>query len=465
MHVRTSKLLLTVLTTVLVTFLTGCAKEAPDAPPIKVEPENPQIVDCEKGSDNCREVTDCNNAKTGCLPRHISFSTNDCERNETPQSCENFRQRLEEVNLIADPYNFVSGPLTKEKFVVENLDYKLSEPWDLEFLPDDSMLVAERNGNIVHLSAGESKVLHTVDSLVAVESGLLGLAVDPQFSENGFIYIFYSYQLDESDPAFLTPDHEHKRRILNNLSRFTFSGGALEEEVVIMGAIPGSTSHTGGRLEFGPDGKLYAGLGDAFLDVESQDPDFLAGKIIRLNTDGSIPSDNPIKDSYVYSMGHRNPQGLAWHPDTGVLYQSEHGSNRFDEINRITPGGNYGWGSFQCDQKMRPAAKQGTLNFPLICFSAWTMAPSGMQFVSDRESPWYGSLFVAGLRGKHLHRYVFDQEAIVTDEVFYIRHPVKQEGKRKGAPQNARLRDVEYYKGSLYVIGDFNLLTKITPTL
>lgn len=359
---------------------------------------------------------------------------------------------------MTDAYNFVSAPVTSEKFKVEVIPVKLQQPWDLEFLPDGSMLITEIAGNIVSVKDSRATKVHHVEALMATESGLLGLAIDPHFAENHYIYVFYSYALDKSDPAFLNPPHEHKRRILNRISRFTFDNNVLSDETIILNEIPGSTAHTGGRLEFGPDGKLYATTGDAFLSDLPQDTAFLGGKILRLNPDGSVPADNPIADSYVYSLGHRNPQGLAWQPVTRTLYESEHGPERFDEINIIEPGKNYGWGSFQCDQVGSDVKPVGEVTFPLICFAPWTMAPSGMTFVSDPASPWYGDLFVAGLRGKHLHRYAFRDGSLVTDEIFYI------SGVMNGnALTTHRIRDVKYYDGSLYVIGDFRMLVKLTP--
>jgi len=127
----------------------------------------------------------------------------------------------------------------------------------------------------------------------------------------------------------------------NRISRFKLEGDQITNETIILNNIPAAAIHDGGRLKFGPDGKLYATTGDSANPSLAQDTSSLAGKILRLNPDGTVPSDNPF-GNYVYSYGHRNPQGITWGP-SGIMYASEHGQNKNDEINIITRGGNYGW--------------------------------------------------------------------------------------------------------------------------
>lgn len=415
---------------------------------------------------------DCSYGPGKCFMRVLDY-TIDC-RSWSPSSCTRTKKGVRDVTYIADRMNFVHSQFTEQKFTVQHIDVELRDPWDLEFLPDGSILVTERGGRIVHVKNNSAKKVYQLQPTVLTETGLMGLAIDPQFSSNSYVYIMYTYRSDESDPASLmSEDHEPGRpgeqRVLNKISRLTFNKGLLTNEVVLLGGIPGSAEHSGGRLEFGPDGKLYATTGDAAQPLLSQDVSFLGGKILRLNADGTVPTDNPFIGSYVYSVGHRNPQGLAWHPVSGHLYASEHGPFRYDEINQILPGRNYGWGNYKCDKytsKDKPPRRpdRHTLSFPVICFNRFTFAPSGMEFVSDPNSPWYRSLFVAALRGKHLHRYEFDTEKILRDEIFYVSEGqnYKMEGiGRKG--MDHRIRDVEYYKGSLYVIGDSVGLVKITP--
>ncbi len=156
------------------------------------------------------------------------------------------------------------------------------------------------------------------------EGGLLGMALHPNFKENKFIYLYYTYK--EGD------------KTLNKVSRFIFDANGLRDEKIMISGIFGSSRHDGGRIKFGPDGKLYVTTGDYGERLSAQDLGSLSGKILRLNDDGTIPSDNPIDNSYVYSYGHRNSQGLAW-DEEGNLWATEHGPEGQDEINSILAGG------------------------------------------------------------------------------------------------------------------------------
>jgi len=406
-------------------------------------------------------VLDCSRGPGNCEYKLIEYNIEDCE--PWTNNCKKTKEGLKEVSMIADEANYISAPFTDQKFTVELINIKLERPWDLEFLPDDSILITEQVGRILHIKDNREYTSLILPTISLSESGLLGLAIDPDFSSNNYVYIYYTYKTEYSDHSFLNPKHDKYRRVLNKISRLTFKNGLLTDETVLIDNIPGTLQHSGSRLEFGPDGKLYATTGDAEELLLAQDHSFLGGKILRLNPDGSIPKDNPFPGSYVYSRGHRNPQGLAWHPVSKELYASEHGPWRYDEINHIRPGQNYGWGAFKCDKKNFYITIQGEVVFPIVCFKEWTMAPSGMEFVSDPESPWFGSLFVASLRGKHLHRYVFDNDEIIIDEIFFVSNRKEYtRGEDKGKISK-RIRDVEYHDGSLYVIGDRFGMVKITP--
>jgi glucose/arabinose dehydrogenase len=425
------------------------------------EPESPVVANCQVGQQTCREVLDCSNNEA-CVSRGVTFDVDSCAEKEDRKKCENFEKRLQRVTLISDSYNFVTSPFTDQALSAEFIT-GLKRPWDLEFLPDGSMLVTQIGGDIISIRGGEvAKLKHDLPILYPVGTGgLLGLAVDPGFTENNFIYVVYTHAYFEE----LDPDHPYDRRLVNRVSRLTLRGDRLEDEVILFDRLPASLQHAGSRLEFGPDGKLYVTTGDADQDAMSQLWSFLGGKILRMNPDGTPAKDNPFPGSYVYSLGHRNPQGLAWHPDTGELYASEHGPKRYDEINRILPGRNYGWGSYRCDDRAQWGRRvpSGEYIYPLVCPKHWNLSPSGMTFVSDPGSPWYGSLFVASLRGKHLHRYVFDGDDIVIDEIFYVVDNEFLRGVRKGDSMSQRIRDVEYHAGSLYVLGDYSGLIKISP--
>ncbi|MDX1596561.1 MAG: PQQ-dependent sugar dehydrogenase, partial [Nitrosopumilaceae archaeon] len=176
---------------------------------------------------------------------------------------------------------------------VETIATNLTIPWDIDWAPDGRIFFSERNGNLRVIEDG--KLLPPVLSLDVGngEGGMLGVVLDPSFEQNHYIYIYYTY--DE----FLSTK--------NKLVRFVESNNVLTEDKVLLEGIPGASYHDGGRIDFGPDGKLYVTTGDAGNPDLSQDLSSLAGKILRINSDGTIPDDNPFENSPVYSYGHRNP--------------------------------------------------------------------------------------------------------------------------------------------------------------
>jgi len=279
------------------------------------------------------------------------------------------------------------GPVTRVR--VEVVASGLQVPWSLTFAPDGRLFFTERTGAVRVIQNGQllPEPWAVLPAARLGEGGLLGLALDPQFATNGFVYLYYTYR-DSQGEAW------------NRLSRLVERDGKGTEETVLLDRIPASGIHNGGRVKFGPDGKLYVTTGDAADRSLAQSLDSLAGKILRLNPDGSIPLDNPFPGSPVYSYGHRNPQGLAWHPVTGKLYATEHGPSAHDEVNIIEPGNNYGWPNL--------SGQGGAPQFrdPIIESGGSTWAPSGATFYTGgRLLPdWQGSLFYAALRGSHLHR-------------------------------------------------------------
>ena len=218
------------------------------------------------------------------------------------------------------------------------------------------------------------------------EGGLLGLELDPDYENNHFLYLYQTY-LD-------IPTHQNK------VIRYTVNNNQLTDELILIDKIPGAIWHDGGRIKFGPDGMLYITTGDATNANLSQDPASLAGKILRINSDGTIPSDNPF-NSAVFSYGHRNPQGLAWNED-GILVSSEHGPSgekgyAHDEINVIERGKNYGWPIIVGD------SSDVVYTNPIIHSGDITWAPSGLLYYnSDKISDWEGKFLVATLRGEHV---------------------------------------------------------------
>ena len=280
---------------------------------------------------------------------------------------------------------------------VETIAENLKVPWEIEFTPDERIFFTERTGQLRVIQDGELLSEPIISLKVSrIEGGLLGLALDPNFSENNFLYLYYSY--------FDGPE------IYNRVVRYTEFENNLSEEKILLDKIPGSQWHDGGRIKFGPDGKLYIATGDAANWNLAQDLDSLAGKILRINSDGTIPEDNPIENSAIFSYGHRNPQGIDWHPDSGILVATEHGPSgergvAHDEINVIISGKNYGWPDIIGDE-----SSEGLEN-PIIHSGDDTWAPSGAAFYdSDEISEWYGKYFVATLRGNHLRMLDVDLE-------------------------------------------------------
>jgi glucose/arabinose dehydrogenase len=262
---------------------------------------------------------------------------------------------------------------------IEVVARRLETPWALAFAPDGRLFVTERPGRIRLIAGGrlQRKPVAVLKVVERGESGLMGMALDPHFEDNGFLYVCYSADIGGG-------------RGVNRLSRLTFHDGAAAGELILLDRLPAAEMHDGCRVKFGPDGKLYFSLGDAGVAELAQRLDSLAGKILRVNSDGSVPADNPLPGSPVYSFGHRNPQGLAWDRD-GRMIASEHGPTGRDEINLIRPGANYGW------PRVRGKAGDSRYVDPLIESGDDTWAPSGIAIHG-------GDLFVAGLRGQQLYR-------------------------------------------------------------
>lgn len=255
----------------------------------------------------------------------------------------------------------------------------LNIPWEIEFLPGGGVLITERIGNLVFIDEkGERKDIY-IDNVAHREfgeGGLLGITAHPDFEINRWVYLYLTTQSETG--------------VINRIERYTFEDGSLSDRAVILDNIPAHNVHNGGRIRFGPDGMLYATTGDAAVPSLPQDLNSLAGKILRMRDDGSVPEDNPF-GGLIWSYGHRNPQGLAW-DDKGRLWATEHGARAHDELNLIEPGNNYGWPVIQGDESKenmeRPVIHSG---------SDWTWAPSGAEFLGD-------SVFFAGLRGESLYR-------------------------------------------------------------
>jgi len=253
----------------------------------------------------------------------------------------------------------------------------LEAPWGLAFLPGGDALVTERDsGRLLRVRPdGSVRVLGQLAGVNASgEGGLLGVAVSAHFASDGLVYAYHTAASD------------------NRIVRFRLD--ALERPQPIVTGIPVSGIHNGGRLVFGPDGMLYAGTGDASTRGHSQDLGSLGGKILRMTPAGRPPADNPVPGSLVFSRGHRNVQGLAF-DSSGRLFASEFGQNRFDEVNRIVAGGNYGW------PEVEGAGGEPRFRDPLVTWDPDEASPSGAAIAG-------GALYVAALKGERLWRIPLD---------------------------------------------------------
>ena len=250
----------------------------------------------------------------------------------------------------------------------------LHVPWGIAFLPDGSALVSERTtGRIVQIGAdGSKRVAMRVPGVAtnAGEGGLLGLALSPRYAQDRLVYAYFTTRRD------------------NRIVRFQLGGRVRP----IVTGIRRGVIHDGGRIAFGPDGKLYAGVGETGDRGLAQERRAQNGKILRMNPNGSVPSDNPFRGSRVWSWGHRNVQGLAW-DGAGRLWATEFGQDRFDEVNLIRKGRNYGWPTVEGVGSTRG----GRFVNPLITWPTSQASPSGDAVVGD-------TLYVATLQGQRLYR-------------------------------------------------------------
>ena len=256
----------------------------------------------------------------------------------------------------------------------------LSVPWGLALLGDGSALVTERDTARVLLvrPGARPRVLGRVPGVVpGGEGGLLGIALSPHFATDHKLFVYATAAGD------------------NRVLRMSLSANVLRAERVIVSGIPKAGNHNGGRLAFGPDGYLYVTTGDAGFGPNAQDRGSLGGKILRVTPDGAPAPGNPFPGSPVWSLGHRNVQGIAWDPH-GRMYASEFGQDTWDELNLIRPGANYGW------PLVEGIAHRSGLVDPLVQWPTDDASPSGLAIGAD------GAAYLAALRGECLWRVPLD---------------------------------------------------------
>jgi glucose/arabinose dehydrogenase len=318
--------------------------------------------------------------------------------------------------VAASPTRTAQRPLARSRgrARVQTIATRLDNPWDMAFMPDGRALITETVGRVRLFSRGRVRgTVATVQTRREGEGGLLGVAIDPDFRRNRFVYLYRS--LGEE----------------NVVTRYRYGRGGLGSERNIISGIRFGQSHDGGRIRFGPDRHLYVTSGDSGTDALGQDNGSLNGKILRMSPRAYRGAGGRPE---IYSTGHRNPQGLAWQPGTRRLVATEHGPTGNDEINAIRRGQNYGW------PLVIGTATQAGFVPPLALYSP-AIAPSGATFVRLPGSRWTGSYLVAALRGQQLRRIRFSRTlGVVGQEVLFER-------------QYGRLRSVvEGPDGALYVL-------------
>ena len=320
----------------------------------------------------------------------------------------------------------------------------LDHPWGMAFLPDGGILITERAGRLRLFQDGALQpdpIAGVPEVAARGQGGLLDIALHPDFAANGLLYLAYA-GADGNEAG-------------TEVARARFGGSALDDLEVIFRAQPKTpgAAHYGGRIAFGPDGKLYVTLGDRRnYMAEAQKLSSHLGGVLRLNDDGSVPDDNPFtgrSDALpeIFTYGHRNVQGIAVHPETGMVWTHEHGPRGGDEVNVLQAGANYGWpeitygidysGAIISEKTEAPGMAQ-----PVVYWVP-SIAPSGMAFYQGEAfAAWQGDLFVGALAGRHLRRLELDGDQVTGQEELL-------------ADLNERIRDVRSGPdGFLYLLTD-----------
>ncbi len=294
------------------------------------------------------------------------------------------------------------------KFRVETVASGLEVPWAFAFLPDGKVFVTERPGRVRVIENGTLKrepVFVVSDVEPSGESGLMDVSLHPKFAENKFVYLSYAYDKDG-------------RRV--KVVRYKFDGKTFVEPQTIIENIAAATNHAGTRCRFGPDGKLYITTGDATDKELAQKTDSLNGKTLRLNDDGTVPTDNPFVNDKnyrpeIWTIGHRNAQGIAWSPE-GLMFQTEHGPSGFDgagggdEVNIVERGKNYGWATIS-HKETKAGLESPLLEYTPACAPASAMFYDGKVF-----SQFKGNFFFGCLRGERIIRVRLDGRRVVKQE-------------------------------------------------
>jgi len=276
---------------------------------------------------------------------------------------------------------------------VQILAKNLNKPWAIEVV--DNRIFFTESGGKIRVIDSEKLLDEPVASLRVADvydGGLLGIVAHPDFSDNSFLYVYYTYEEDGT--------------LWNKVLRIKENENKIQDAQTIFDKIPGSNFGNGGALKFGPDKKLY--VGTATVSDTSPDPqnlDSLSGKILRLNDDGTIPNDNPIDGSSVFSYGHRNVRGMDW-DQYGNLYASELGPSKNDEVNLIQPGKNYGWPNAQCSESKVSVSS-------IACFDP-SLEPGGLIFYTGDKLDMQNSMILASLKAQNLFKIEINDDGSIT---------------------------------------------------
>jgi glucose/arabinose dehydrogenase len=344
---------------------------------------------------------------------------------------------LSSVVASAAPREFASFPAPKAHHdvkvtvIAEGLD----TPWAIAFTPDGRILVTERTGNIRTIKDGKLlpdpvKGLPTIEEYG--QGGLLDIALDPDYARNRYVYVTFMEKA-EKGPDAKPRDQDNGNRTV--LARFTDEGAAFTDmKVLFRGSLVDSKLHFGSRIAFDPQGRLYFGIGERGQQDRAQDLLDAAGKIFRLERDGTVPSDNPFvgrQDALpeIFTYGNRNPQGLATQPVSGLIWESEHGPQGGDEINIIRPGTNYGWPvitygkTYGLGLTIGEGTEKEGMAQPELYFVP-SLALAGMTFYQGAALPfWRGDLIVGLLAGGIARLDVEDDKVVATERLLEAELP------------------------------------------
>ena len=285
------------------------------------------------------------------------------------------------------------------RLTIEKVAGTLFVPWSLVWTDSHRLLVTERNGaiRVIENDVLKPQPLKTFPEVSKTgEEGLMGLARDPNYVDNHLIYTAVAYTKN--------------KKIVVKIVRFKDENIKTSDDTIIFDDIPAAVYHDGGRIAFGPDGKLYITTGDATKKENAQDLSSVSGKILRINSDGTIPADNPFPNSPIWTYGHRNPEGLAWHPVSHLMYSTEHGPSIIDgpaggdEINLITKGSNYGWPLVDHEKTLA-----GT-EHPLLLFTPAEAPASAVFYTGDMFPEYKNDLLFGALVGEGIVRVRFDDK-------------------------------------------------------